>query len=234
MLILSGGFAAVLDAQAQTPQAWGIAQRSFQMFMTSLRVERDAGASRPTATAASRKLAGSYVGVKPKFVSAIGPGIGAGSGGFVDARHIYLFSDDGRVYRAYDQIGDESDFDFDGAAVSDPVNSGHYAIAGKQLTLQMGERLDEEIVVAMPNRGRLIIEGVDIIASKRVRPLTPPRRRETVLSQRETYNARAVRHNLPFVEVSDEQVLCGIPGARIIDRTYDGECHSGANEVRHG
>ena len=166
LLIEAQGAAAIVDAQAQSPEAWTVASQSFQMLIATLRVETgsgDTGGRRPTS--ATSALAGLYVGVKPKFVSAIGPGIGAGSGGFVQAQHLYLFSDDGRVYRAYDDIpiaGDHpGDFDFDEAAVADPVNSGRYSIRGRKLTLQMGERLDEVIVVALQQPGRLTIENVD-------------------------------------------------------------------------
>ena len=103
--------------------------------------------------------------MKSKFISAIGPGFGAGSGGFVNALHMYLFSENGRVYRAYDDVqapgGDIGRFDFDEAEVVDPVNSGRYTIEGGQVILRMGERHDETIVVPMPRDGRLTIETVE-------------------------------------------------------------------------
>lgn len=165
VLILSNGSAAILDAQAQSPQAWSIFAPSLQALMATLRVEAGPEASPMSPTPASRALAGLYGGVKPKFVSTIGPGVGAGSGGFVRARHFYLFSDDGRVYRAFDEIaipgGDPRNFDFNQAMAADPVNSGQYSIAGNQLTLRMGERLDEVATVDLNPRGSLTIGTVE-------------------------------------------------------------------------
>ncbi len=49
-----------------------------------------------------RAVAGLYMGTKSKFmVNLNGP---VGSGTFVQALHFYLFSADGRVYRAYDGV----------------------------------------------------------------------------------------------------------------------------------
>ena len=165
-LIVARGSAALLDAQAQSLQAWNVAYPSFQALLSTLRVDTGGRVIPGTgATAATRTFAGLYVGVKPKFQSTIGPGIGAGSGGFVRAKHMYLFSDDGLVYRAYDDIrvpgGDTRRFDFDGAAVADPVNSGSYAIEGNQLVLHMGERLDETLIVPLQQPGRVTIETVE-------------------------------------------------------------------------
>lgn len=163
-LIVAQGAAAMLDAHAQSPQAWTIASPSFQALLSTVRVETGARTTRSAATSATRSFAGLYVGVKPKFISAIGPGIGAGSGGFVQARHMYLFSDDGRVYRAYDDIsapgGDARRFDFDQASRADPVNSGVYAITGGQVTIRMGERFDEVIVAPLEQPGQLTIATV--------------------------------------------------------------------------
>jgi len=167
ILIVSGGAAAIVDAQAISLQAWNAALPSFQSMLATLHVETGSSASvgAPAPTPASRALAGLYVGMKPKFISAIGPGFGAGSGGFVNAPHMYLFSENGRVYRAYDGVqapgGDISRFDFDEAEVVDPVNSGRYTIEGGQVILRMGERHDETIVVPMPRDGRLTIETVE-------------------------------------------------------------------------
>jgi hypothetical protein len=165
VLIVARGVAAMVDAQAQSPQAWGVASLSFQALLSTMRVETGGRTARSNVrTPAMQSHAGLYVGVKPKFISAIGPGIGAGSGGFVQARHMYLFSDDGSVYRAYDGIsapgGDVRRFDFDQASRADPVNSGVYAITGTQLTIRMGERLDEVIVVPLEQSGQVTIESV--------------------------------------------------------------------------
>jgi hypothetical protein len=164
VLIVAKQAAAMLDAQAQSPQAWAIAYPSFQALLSTTRVETSGSRTRPDRrTPATERYAGLYVGVKPKFISAIGSGIGAGSGGFVQARHMYLFSDDGRVYRAYDDItapgGDIRRFDFEEASRADPVNSGVYGITANQLTIRMGERLDE-VIVAPEQPGRVTIGTV--------------------------------------------------------------------------
>jgi len=166
VLIVSGGAAAIVDAQALSLQAWNVALPSFQALMATLHVETGANvASGAAATPAFRAIAGLYVGVKPKFVSAIGPGAGAGSGGHVNARHMYLFSENGRVYRAYDGIrtpdGDIHRFDFDQAEIADPVNSGRYTIEGGQIVMRMGERHEERLAVPLPRDGRLTIETVE-------------------------------------------------------------------------
>jgi hypothetical protein len=164
LLILARGGAAVVDAQAASPQAWQIAQPSFNALIATLRVDSAVSVT-STATPATRALAGLYVGIKPKFVSAIGVGVGAGSGSFVPARHMYLLSENGRVYRAYDDImapgGDIRQFDFDAAEQADPVNSGHFVVQGDQLLMTLGERSDERIVVPLRQPAHLTIGTVD-------------------------------------------------------------------------
>jgi hypothetical protein len=164
LLIVARGSAAIIDAQAASPQAWQIAAVSFNALLATVRVET-AATSTSAATPATRALAGLYVGVKQKFVSAIGVGAGAGSGGFVPALHMYLLSETGRVYRAFDEIlapgGDIRRFDFDAAEQADPVNSGHFMLQGDQLLLTLGERSDERIAVPLRQPGHLVIGTVD-------------------------------------------------------------------------
>jgi hypothetical protein len=163
LLIVASGSAALIDARAASPQAWPTALQSFNALIGTLRV--DTASSAGIVTPETRALAGLYVGTKPKFVSAIGPGVGAGSGGFAPALHLYLFSEDSRVYRAYDEIrapgGDIRRFDFDAAEQADPVNSGRYVIRGGQLIITLGERRDETIVVPLRRPGQLTIGTVD-------------------------------------------------------------------------
>jgi hypothetical protein len=164
LLIVARGAVAVVDAQAASPQAWQVALPSFNALIAALHVDGAAGVTTP-ATPATRALAGLYVGVKPKFISAIGVGVGAGSGGFVRAQHLYLLSEHGRVYRAYDDIrapgGDIRRFDFDEAEQADPVNSGHFIVQGDQLLMTLGERRDEKISVPLRQPGHLTIGTVD-------------------------------------------------------------------------
>jgi hypothetical protein len=83
----------------------------------------------------------------------------------VPARHIYLLSETGRVYRAFDEIrapgGDAGRFDFDAAEQEDPVNTGHFVVRGDQLFMTLGERNDEQIVVPLRQPGHLTIATVD-------------------------------------------------------------------------
>ena len=166
IVIVAGGTAAVIDAQAASMQAWPVAVASFNGLITTVHVERGP-AARGAVTPEARALAGLYVGTKPKFVSAIGPGVGAGSGGFVQARHMYLLSPEGRVYRAYDSIeaagGDLRRFDYDAAGRADPVNSGHYTVQRGQVVLTMGERGEETTVAPLRPDGHLVIETVDYV-----------------------------------------------------------------------
>jgi hypothetical protein len=162
VLIVASGSAALIDARAANPQIWPTALQSFNGLIGTMRVE--SGSSAGIVSAETRAFAGLYVGTKPKFVSAIGPGVGAGSGGFVPALHMYLFSEDSRVYRAYDEIrapaGDIRRFDFNAAEQADPVNSGRYVIRGNQLVITMGERRDETIAVTIRRPGELTIATV--------------------------------------------------------------------------
>ena len=72
------------------------------------------------------------MGTKPKYVVDLNRQVGLGR--HVPALHYYLFSAEGRVYRAYDQLevpgGDISGFDFNAAQRADPVNSGRYTVKG--------------------------------------------------------------------------------------------------------
>ena len=111
---------------------------------------------------AGAKIAGLYVGTKPKYIVDLnGP---VGSGTHVPALHYYLFSADGRVYRAYDTLavpgGDVRRFDFNAAQRADPVNSGRYTVKGNQLTIQMGDQQPETIITAAPQDNRITIETV--------------------------------------------------------------------------
>ncbi len=82
----------------------------------------------------------------------------------VPALHYYLFSPEGRVYRAYDELpvpgGNVSRFDFDAAQRADPVNSGRYSLKGNQLRIQMGGQPPETITTAAPEGGRVTIHSV--------------------------------------------------------------------------
>ena len=112
--------------------------------------------------AAGAGVAGLYMGTKPKYVVDLNLPVGLGR--HVPALHYYLFSAEGRVYRAYDQLevpgGDISAFDFNAAQRADPVNSGRYTVKGGQLIIQFGGQPPETIVTAVPERNRVTIETV--------------------------------------------------------------------------
>src|SRR5262249_33551160 len=128
LLIVSGKAAAIVDASANNPTTWQRLLPALNALTATLRVE--AGAPPPKLTAVppdeGRSVAGLYMGTKPKYMVNLNRPVGYGSQ--VVALHYYLFSVDGRVYRAYDDIqipgGDIRKFDFDAAKRADPVNSG--------------------------------------------------------------------------------------------------------------
>jgi hypothetical protein len=107
-------------------------------------------------------MAGLYMGFKPKYTATMSNVTGHAS--YETALHYYLFSADGRVYRAYDRLdvpgGDISRFDFDTAERIDAVNSGRYTVDGGKLFIQMGRDLSERIVAPIPENGMLNINAV--------------------------------------------------------------------------
>ncbi|HVY08102.1 MAG TPA: hypothetical protein VHB46_19160 [Burkholderiales bacterium] len=164
MLVVAGQRAAIVDASAGTVQSWQRAIPVLNQFAGTLRVA--AGPDLPSVAdgpgPAGAAIAGLYMGTKPKYVVDLNRPVGYGH--HVPALHFYLFSADGRVYRAYDMLnvagGDPARFDFEAARRSDPVNSGRYAVKGSSMTLRMGEQLSEIITVPALQGGRVTIETV--------------------------------------------------------------------------
>jgi hypothetical protein len=164
MVIVADGAAAVVDASASSEATWQRALLSLNAMSASMRV--DAEAASPAMTegpgARGRAVAGLYMGTKPKYVVDLNRPVGYGSQ--VPALHYYLFSADGRAYRAYDDLplpgGDASRFDFDAAQRADPVNSGRYTITGGKMFIQMGGQPVETITTAAPVGGRMTINTV--------------------------------------------------------------------------
>jgi hypothetical protein len=107
-------------------------------------------------------VAGLYLGTKAKYVVNLNRAVGFGDS--VTALHYYLFSADGRVYRAYDDLplpgGDIKRFDFDAALRSDPGNSGRYTLIGNQIRIQMGGQPPEIITAPAPANNRVTINSV--------------------------------------------------------------------------
>jgi hypothetical protein len=161
MVIVAGGQAAVVDASAGTAQSWQMAIPRLNAMAATLHVE--AGRTLPPLNPGEgRSIAGLYMGMKQKYMATMVNVIG--SGYYTNALHYYLFSADGRVYRAYDKLevpgGDISRFDFETAARSDPGNSGRYTIDAGSIHVQMQGNQPETIVAAPPLNGVLTINGV--------------------------------------------------------------------------
>ena len=168
MVIVAGGAAAIVDASANNMTNWQRALPAFNATGASLRV--DAAAPAPASNEgpgpAGRAVAGLYMARTLKDAVDLNR-----SPGFnmirVPALHYYLFSPDGRVYRAYDSLplpgGNPGRFDFDAAQRADPVNSGRYTLQGRQLRIQMGGQPPRTIVTAVPEAGRLTIDNVGYV-----------------------------------------------------------------------
>jgi hypothetical protein len=92
-------------------------------------------------------------------------GRGAGAMTRVLASLYYLFSPDGSVYRAYDDLpvpgGDPSRFDFAAAQRRDPVNSGRYSLEGNRLRIEMGAQGREVVTATVPGPGRFTIGRIE-------------------------------------------------------------------------
>jgi hypothetical protein len=166
MVIVAGGAAAIVDASAYDAMTWQRALPVFNTLAASLRVDTVAAAPeiKEDPGPAGRAVAGLYMA--RTFKDAVDMNRPVGWNMIrVPALHYYLFSPDGRVYRAYDDLpvpgGNVSRFDFDAAQRADPVNSGRYTLKGNQLRIQMGGQPPETITTATPEGDRMTI-GTDV------------------------------------------------------------------------
>jgi hypothetical protein len=161
MLIIVGNAAAIVDASAATAQSWQMAIPHLNAMAATLRVESVRGPPALT-QAAGRAVAGLYMGTKPKYTATMQNVTGYAT--YVPALHFYLFSADGRVYRAYDRLdvpgGNIARFDFDAAERRDPGNSGRYTVDGSKLIIQMGGPTAETILAEAPKEGLVTISTV--------------------------------------------------------------------------
>ncbi len=161
MLIIAGNEAAVVDASAATMESWGTIVPALQQMVTTFRVST-ARAPAPLSRAAGLGMAGLYQGMKQKYMATSVNITGAGY--YQNALHYYLFSPDGRFYRAYDRLdvpgGMVSQFDFDAAERNDPMNSGRYTIDGGKLILKTAGSDPRTIVTDAPADGIVKIESV--------------------------------------------------------------------------
>jgi hypothetical protein len=86
--------------------------------------------------------------------------------GHVQARHFYLLSADGRVFRCYDNPpagGDWRRFDFDTAQRDDPGNTGRFAVRGNQLYIKMGGPNSDEPATKISDPNTLEIDTVTYV-----------------------------------------------------------------------
>jgi hypothetical protein len=161
MLIIAGTDAAIVDASAGTAQSWQQVVPALNQMASTLRVETVRAPAALTSAAGSA-VAGLYMGMKPKYTATMQNVTGYAS--YQNALHYYLFSADGRVYRAYDQLqvpgGAISRFDFDAAERRDPMNSGRYTIDNGKLLIRMHGSPPETIATGAPRDGKVTINAV--------------------------------------------------------------------------
>ena len=161
MLIIAGSDAAIVDASAGTLQSWQQVVPALNQMASTLRVETVKAPAALT-PAAGNAVAGLYMGMKPKYTATMQNVTGYAS--YQNALHFYLFSADGRVYRAYDQLqvpgGAISRFDFDAAERRDPMNSGRYTLDNGKLIIKMHGSPPETIATAAPRGGKVTINTV--------------------------------------------------------------------------
>jgi hypothetical protein len=157
MLIVKGKEAALVDASAGTPQGWQMAVPRLNQMANTLKVA-GAPAAAPLSIKAGSSVAGLYQGMKAKYVATMMNVTGSAS--YQTALHFYVFSANGRAYRAYDKLeAPGGRFDFDAAERRDPQNSGRYTVdAGKLVIKMRGD--NEPIVTDPPKDGVLVIYQV--------------------------------------------------------------------------
>lgn len=163
MAVVSGSAVAIVDAQASSMASWQRVLPALNAFAATMRVV--AGTPEPTYGAppgqAGRAIAGLYMAFASKYVADLVRG--SAYGRYVSALHYYLFSADGRVYRAYDELkvpgNDPGRFDFAAAQRADPVNSGRYTVRGDSLYVRLGTPEQPETFAARLPRGNAIQIG---------------------------------------------------------------------------
>jgi len=158
MLIIAGNEAAIVDASAGTVQSWQQAVPHLNQMASTMRVEA-ARAPTPINAQAGHAVAGLYMGIKPKYMATMVNV--TGSGYWQNAAHYYLFSSDGRVHRAYDELATPGGrFDFDAAERRDAMNTGYYTVEGGKLHITLNRKSPEKIVADVPKGGTLVIQSV--------------------------------------------------------------------------
>jgi hypothetical protein len=157
MLIVKGNEAALVDASAGTLQGWQQAMPRLNQMASSFKVE-GAPQAAPLSIEAGNSVAGLYQGMKAKYTATMQNVTGYSS--YQTALHYYVFSANGRVYRAYDKLeAPGGRFDFDAAERRDPQNSGRYTVDKGKLVIRMkGD--NQPIVTDVPKGGKLTIYDV--------------------------------------------------------------------------
>jgi len=157
MLIVKGNEAALVDASAGTLQGWQQAMPRLNQMASSFKVE-GAPQAAPLSIEAGNAVAGLYQGMKAKYTATMQNVTGYSS--YQTALHYYVFSANGRVYRAYDKLeAPGGRFDFDAAERRDPQNSGRYTVSNGKLVIKMkGD--NQPIVTDAPKGGKLTIYDV--------------------------------------------------------------------------
>jgi hypothetical protein len=157
-VVIVGNLAALVDVSAAANESWQRVAPAVRAMLASMRVET---AAAPPSVAggpgpAGAAVAGLYMGYKAKYMPNLNRGVGYGDSKM--SLHYYLFSADGRVYRAYDQLavpgGDPSRFDFDAAQRNDPGNSGRYTVKDGKLYIQLGPAEQPETITAAAPQGK--------------------------------------------------------------------------------
>jgi hypothetical protein len=152
-LIVKGNEAAIVDASAGTMQGWQMAVPRLNQMASTFKVA-GAPAAAPLSIEAGNKVAGLYQGMKAKYVATMMNITGSAS--YQTALHFYVFSANGRVYRAYDKLeAPGGRFDFDAAERRDPPNSGRYTVDGGKLVIKM--RGDSEAIVTDPPKDGVLV-----------------------------------------------------------------------------
>jgi hypothetical protein len=156
LVVVSGNALAILDASAISMASWQRIESHLAAFWATVHI--DGGTRTPTVGASSpsaaRAVAGVYMGYSTRYNAVYGQRM--------PAWFYYLFSADGRVYRTYDDPGnDPSRFDFAAAQRADPVNSGQYTIRGDSMVIRLGPpNQPETFEVAVPTGNAILIKGI--------------------------------------------------------------------------
>lgn len=137
--VYSAGAVAIVDYNANGPQAYQANWPAIATVLDSLKVGApQAAAAPPSGPGASAGAEGLYLGTTRRFMPRIGGPVG--SGDWLVATRFYLLSPDGRFHRGYNLPsvpgGDLRRFDYAGAEREDPGNTGTFALEGRRVVFR--------------------------------------------------------------------------------------------------